>query len=131
MIVECGGSLSGERGILTSPSYPRSTIKQIICTWKITVPEGYKIKFNFEDLNIQNNLKCSTGYVQIKDRVKTGYESVGIYCGNILPSPITSKGNIIEVGFLSDKNVSTRGFKAKWNSFYDSGVTDKAKENGK
>ena len=89
------------------------------------------MRFTFQDLDIQNHLKCSTGYVQIKDRSKAGLESLGVYCGTILPAPISSKGNVIEVGFLSDKNATTRGFKAKWQSFYESDNTDKDKEKGK
>ena len=127
---ECGGEFSGDKGTLTSPSYPRSTLKQIICTWRITVPEGYTVRFVFEDLDIQNHYKCSTGYVQIKDRIQSGYdESLGVYCGRLLPSPITSKSNTVEIGFLSDKNTTTRGFKAKWMA-YESGKADEKQEKG-
>ena len=123
IFIECGGELSGNKGTLTSPSYPRSTLKQILCAWKITVPEGYRVKFIFEDLDIQNTLKCGTGYVHITDRTRG--ENLGVYCGQSLPSDpvLTSKGNTIEVGFLSDKNPITRGFKAKWMAYYES--TDK------
>lgn len=134
-IIECGGEISGDKGTLTSPSYPRSTLKQIICTWRITVPEGYKVRFTFEDLDIQNHYKCSTGYVQIKDRRTQSSagiydDSLGVYCGHILPSHITSKSNTVEVGFLSDKNTTTRGFKAKWIAYYGKDATDKTQEQG-
>jgi len=102
----------------------------VICTWKITVPEGARIKFEFIDLNIQDNLRCSTGYVQIKDLVKSTYESLGAFCGHIIPASINSKGNVVEVGYLSDKNATTRGFRARWSTFYKSDEKKENKEKG-
>lgn len=125
---ECDGKLTGESGTITSPSYPQSSSKQILCTWQISVPEGGRILFEFIDLNIQDHQSCSTGYVQISDRINKDYETLGVYCGHIIPAPIRSSSNTLQIGFLSDKNSTTRGFRAKWKTVYKTDETDKTDE---
>ncbi|KAH3692447.1 hypothetical protein DPMN_194288 [Dreissena polymorpha] len=39
---------------------------------------------------------------------------MGRYCGNSLPAPMTTSGNMLYVKFVSDSSVTRAGFRATW-----------------
>lgn len=122
--LDCGGEFKKESGVLTSPGYPKLTDKRMICTWKITVPEGARIKFEFLDLDLHDHYRCSTGYVQLQDLSKSGFDSLGTFCGTRLPSPSVSLGNVISVAYYSNKKRKVRGFRAKWSTYKQTEVVE-------
>ena len=122
-LLGCGAEFNKESGILTSPGYPKLSDKRVICTWKITVPKGARVKFEFLDLNLKDDFRCSTGYVQFRDLERTGFDSQ-LFCGKLKPKPIVSLGNVVSIGYFSNKNQKVRGFRAKWTTVYKSKTTE-------
>ena len=45
------------------------------------------------------------------------------FCGTDIPTPISSSGNVMTVMMVSDSTVSSRGFKARWDSSQSAGIT--------
>lgn len=117
---DCGGALNDEKGIVTSPGYPKSVTGRTICTWSITVPEGGRVKFEFVDIDISEHPACGKGYVELRDGKMSTDKSLGSFCGFVLPRPLLSEKNVITVGYLSDGDSKTRGFQAKWTTVYPS-----------
>jgi cubilin len=50
----CGKELREEKGNIESPNYPSTYPANVACVWIITVPTGYQV--NFEIQNIQVSL---------------------------------------------------------------------------
>ena len=50
----CGEELRKEKGNIESPNYPSTYPANVACVWTITVPTGYQV--NFEIQNIQVSL---------------------------------------------------------------------------
>lgn len=80
----------------------------------------------FEDLDLLDDPNCVKGYVQLHNGKDHRGISLGLYCGNILPRPILSAENSMSVGLLDDGNITTRGFKARWQTMYPTTTTVKA-----
>ena len=54
----CGGTLSADKGDITSPGYPDSYPINKKCTWTIFAPTEYKITLTFHDFNIEGKVLC-------------------------------------------------------------------------
>lgn len=111
---------------MTSPGYPRSSASGLVCTWNIEVPASARILFVFEDLDLSHDPNCVKGYIQLHNGKDHRGDLLGLYCGNILPRPILSAENSMSVGLLGDGNITTRGFKARWQTMYPTTTTVKA-----
>ena len=54
MIAVCGGEISKETGILSSPNYPDYYKPNKECVWKISVPEGYSVALKFQSFEVES-----------------------------------------------------------------------------
>ena len=52
MVAVCGGEISKETGILSSPNYPDYYKANKECVWKISVPEGYSVALKFQSFEV-------------------------------------------------------------------------------
>lgn len=48
----CGGDLSAENGVITSPKYPQEYELNTDCLWHITVTSGFKVVAVFTDFKV-------------------------------------------------------------------------------
>ena len=53
VIAVCGGEISKETGILSSPNYPDYYKANKECVWKISVPEGYSVALKFQSFEVE------------------------------------------------------------------------------
>jgi len=51
-VAVCGGEISKETGILSSPNYPDYYKPNKECVWKISVPEGYSVALKFQSFEV-------------------------------------------------------------------------------
>lgn len=122
----CDNYLNGPSGSFTSPKYPSKYPPTQSCTWHITVPEGLKAKLSFTDFNLEKTKTsqgdCSNDYVEIREGVWGRYGTIlGRFCGDSIPSTVTSSTNQMWVRFNSDGNSTTvyKGFNAQFSGEYD------------
>ena len=47
VFAQCGGRLTGESGVFTSPNFPDNYSDNAECIWEISVPEGKKVDLEF------------------------------------------------------------------------------------
>jgi len=52
VVAVCGGEISKETGILSSPNYPDYYKPNKECVWKISVPEGYSVALKFQSFEV-------------------------------------------------------------------------------
>lgn len=68
LISECGGTLTGDYGSITSPGYPGNYPPGRDCVWNIIVSPGSLITFTFGTLSLENHNDCSKDYLEVKKK---------------------------------------------------------------
>ncbi|XP_060075561.1 cubilin-like [Ylistrum balloti] len=110
---QCGGQLTGETGVITSPNYPNYYDHNGYCAWTITVSTGDSITLTFTDMALEHG-GCSFDYVEVRDGSDENSRLFSRYCGTSIPSPLTSSGNVMFIEFRTDGSIHNRGFRVEW-----------------
>ncbi|KAH9505770.1 hypothetical protein Btru_055741 [Bulinus truncatus] len=113
----CGGEVTDQAGLITSPNFPQNYPDNVVCTWNITVATNQiiNVKFTWLDLHIYYNPYCMDN-ITFFDGPTDQYPRINnVYCGysfidTSLDIPIRSKGNQMLVVFRSDSMGSRTGF---------------------
>lgn len=84
-------------GVVTNPLYPRSYVNEPQkVTYRITVPFGYVIAINFEELQIGND-QCADR-IEFYDGFDSNSPKIGDgFCGFTLPKPFKSTSNVLYI----------------------------------
>lgn len=115
----CGGDFYTSTGTITSPNYPNHYNNGDMCVWTVNVNEGKIITIRFIDMNITSVGKgCQLDRVEVRDGYNEDSRLLGRYCGNKIPTPVTTSNHTMYVKFKSDANFSGTGFNAKWTTSY-------------
>ncbi|XP_034467616.1 suppressor of tumorigenicity 14 protein homolog [Hippoglossus hippoglossus] len=108
----CGGLLSEDKGVFTSPLHPSFYPPAVDCKWTIKVPAGIKVRVKFTifrmkepDVDIR---VCNKDYVEIMGTK---------YCGETSSLAVTSSSNVLEVHFHSDESYTDKGFSAEYSAY--------------
>uniref|UniRef100_A0A7N6FCZ9 Uncharacterized protein n=1 Tax=Anabas testudineus TaxID=64144 RepID=A0A7N6FCZ9_ANATE len=107
----CGHTLLGtESGTLASQNYPGTYPNNILCKWRLRVPESQTLRLLFGDFDIESSPDCSNGSLVITDR--NGVRLLGPVCGKFdaTQKNMTLKTNEVTVTFKSGLHRSGRGF---------------------
>jgi serine protease len=100
-----------ERGKISDNSGNENYANNSSCKWQLTVPEGKKIKIEFEELNTQPNVD----YVWVFDGTSTLQENlIAKFSGTNKPPVITSLSNQVLIWFLTDGSTVGKGWKLKY-----------------
>ncbi|XP_042171195.1 LOW QUALITY PROTEIN: ovochymase-2-like [Oncorhynchus tshawytscha] len=110
-IAGAGGALQGDRGELLTPGFPAQNYENgALYQWRITVPEGEKIRLMFSSFDLVP--EACRDYVDVYDGHKTGSVMLGRFCGSKNPGRVDSSGNTMVVRFKSDATHTSKGFSA-------------------
>ena len=104
-------------------NYPSNYEEQ----WILIVPEGRNVQIDFDIFELEDGEGCKNDYVEFREASimvgdpksivgDSGPILTGRLCGNTKPNSILSKGNMVWVQFLSDRNSTTvnKGFRASF-----------------
>lgn len=107
--------------MFNSPNYPSMYPNDLNCTWKLSVPQGYRVKLNFTQFELEWSEECRYDSVVVKSKNDT----LGKYCGrrplqsrkqeHILPQePFLAPDNLLQVVLSTDHSneVEVHGFQA-------------------
>ncbi|XP_069688891.1 cubilin [Periplaneta americana] len=114
-IATCGGTLRGQTGHLTLPTYPGSYPNNLDCTWRLVGLPDHFLTMWFDDLNMPYLWNCSSGdYVVVSESLpdnSTAVSELARYCRRQirLPPPFNSTSNEVTVKFHSDDRSTSRG----------------------
>ena len=117
LFTACGGNYSQVSGVVQSPNYPKNYPTDAFCQWTIKVSEGYKIRLEFIDLDVERDISCRYDYILVLDGPLSKPTELGKFCGNstnTVGGYVDSMSNIMTVMFKSDMNKVRRGFEAYW-----------------
>jgi len=103
----CGGSLTGNSGIIKSPNYPQLYPDNSHCVWTITVESGMKVNIKQapgSQFHIEPDSACSY------DRLYVEGGKTTTVCGSAGFPDFLSDSNSVTVKFSADSSVSFTGF---------------------
>lgn len=115
-IVSCGGTVSGDSGVIESVGYPtRLYANNVFCQWHIQGLPGHYLTIRFEDFNLQSSPGCAKDFVEIWENHTSGI-LLGRYCGNSIPSSVDTSSNVASIRFVTDGSVTDSGFRLQFKS---------------
>ncbi|XP_040403063.1 cubilin [Cygnus olor] len=115
-IAPCGGTVTGQTGIVQSVGYPDLHYQDnLLCEWFLQGPRGHYLTITLEDLDIQNSSECANDFVEIREYSASG-NLLGRYCGNTRPDAMDTSDSFAYVKFVTDGSVNARGFRLRFDS---------------
>ncbi|KAG5448252.1 Deleted in malignant brain tumors 1 protein [Clonorchis sinensis] len=108
---ECNRVLNDDTGILKSPNFPLDYPNSVLCSWRITVPDGCKIKLNFLHFALESGYDALIIY----DGYNTSSSSVTL-TGWHLPDAYQSTGQSLFIKMKTDEDIQRSGFLATYTS---------------
>ncbi|XP_075423381.1 embryonic protein UVS.2-like isoform X1 [Ascaphus truei] len=115
--VTCGGTFLSDKGIVTSPGYPKKYPNTMDCIFLILAPVGYKIIMTFTNFKMEfaSNCSQSNDHLVVYDGSRITAPKLGTFCSNKqIPPPVTSTENSMLLNFHSDVSGSHEGFRATY-----------------
>ncbi|KAM4601209.1 suppressor of tumorigenicity 14 protein [Polymixia lowei] len=108
----CGGDLTDDKGVFTSPHHPAFYPPAVDCKWTIKVPPGKKVRVKFTMFRMKEpgvDIRvCHKDYVEVMGTK---------YCGELSSLALTSQTNTLAVAFHSDESFTDKGFRAEYNAY--------------
>ncbi|GFG35967.1 hypothetical protein Cfor_02931, partial [Coptotermes formosanus] len=124
----CGGTIRGNKGRVTSPSYPGQYPNNLDCTWKLIGPPDHYLVLWFDELSMPYSPYSSNctlnDYVAVTEQMpfNSSVNELATYCGSspsASPS-FNSTSNEVTVVFHSDGRSQSygvsRGFSLRFNA---------------
>ncbi|XP_059210013.1 inactive serine protease PAMR1 [Centropristis striata] len=102
----CGGVIQRAQGHIVVESYPTNAR----CEWTVQVERSSSIELRFSLLSLESDHNCRYDYVEVRDGDDLSFPVIGRYCGDQLPPPIISSGNVLHILFVSDGYHNFDGF---------------------
>ncbi|XP_040007292.1 procollagen C-endopeptidase enhancer a [Xiphias gladius] len=114
----CGGKLTKAQGEIKTPNWPDKKYPAgTSCSWLITVEPDMVIQVKFDKFLLEVDTYCRFDYVVFfNGGEKDDSTLIGRYCGDQVPQPIITSGNVLLVQFVSDLSVTSDGFLAHYTS---------------
>lgn len=82
-LADCGGTLYGDSGAVTSPGYPGTYPNNTHCEWTIIAPAGRPVTVSFYFISIDDPGECVQNYLLLYDGPDADSPSSGPYCGAV------------------------------------------------
>ncbi|CAG9759987.1 unnamed protein product [Ceutorhynchus assimilis] len=112
---QCGGLLTDDEGVISSPNFPNAATDSVECSWHIELASS-RIKVNFTSLNLADD--CDKNYVIIYNGRTPMSPIIGKYCKNDHPELLVSQklALLIEYRYVKDDNNRNppKGFSFKY-----------------
>ncbi|XP_033633275.1 cubilin-like [Asterias rubens] len=108
----CGGIITGKKGNIKSPGYPKNYSTGLNCLWTIEVADNKRVRLTFRDFQVEDDPMCDYDKVTIR----LGNERLPmVLCGNEKPNGnLISTSNRMEIHLISDGANTAKGFSAAW-----------------
>ena len=106
--------LTGVTGRLFSPLYPDFYPPNMMCTWKITVPEGHFAKLSIRSFNLEKS--CDGPVLEIRDGQTSSSNLLKTFCGEDFEPSVFASGRHLWIRFQTpaDKHLGGTGFDASF-----------------
>jgi len=111
-----GGRCPGtERGVITSPNYPKDYPVKIDLNYTIETVQGSVIEITFEAFDLEAGRTTGQGGCYDSLRIiDSDNEILGTYCETVTINAFNSTSNSLYLIFTSDEDITRPGFRASW-----------------
>ena len=108
----CSNTNDEEAKTINSPNYPSNYPNRKQCSWKVTAPEGARIKIEPFSYHLEDDRVCRLDYLKIYDGPSNIYNRIARLCGSGFYEHLqtTSTTNSLYLEFNSDISTSFSGF---------------------
>ncbi len=108
--------LSAEKGIINDGSGNQAYANDCSCKWLISLPEGKRIQFTFDQLDTQAN----TDWIYLADGNTMLPENIlGQFSGQQIPPVIYSSSNEVLIWFVTDASITGQGWELRYETIDD------------
>ncbi|XP_027132680.1 cubilin, partial [Larimichthys crocea] len=113
----CGGTLYGDHGSFSSPSYPATYPNGTHCEWSIMAPRGRVVTITFAQISIDDPGDCQNNFLKLYDGPDTSSQPVGPFCGvETSIAPFTASSHQVCIVFQAQYATLPSGFRLTWSS---------------
>lgn len=107
----CGGSISANEGILSSPLYPQPYNVTGECKWQISVPGYHNVRLYFRSFTLSSTAGCDVNYLEIYEGASDDTNNrIVRYCGQDPTSSHELNSNDAVVKLVTDTTNQGSGF---------------------
>ncbi|KAJ3646069.1 hypothetical protein Zmor_023680 [Zophobas morio] len=107
---DCFYEISSPFGRIQSPKYPDVYPNRKTCVWKFTTLPGHRVCVSFLFFRVEYQEECFYDRVELYDGLSSGDRTLGKFCGDRLPEPLTSSGTDLYMTFKTDASTQRKGF---------------------
>ncbi|KAH0948163.1 hypothetical protein HN011_006977 [Eciton burchellii] len=100
----CGGRIFNYGGRFTSPLYPNIYRNNTVCTWDLSVPQGFKVIMQFLVFDIGTRKNCENNHLKVYDVINSEQLLRSTYCGGDDPARFEAETNRVLVKYVSTMN---------------------------
>ena len=102
---------NGTFQIFQSPSYPRTYLSDVNCTYLFKAQEGHRIELRFSAFRLEGASPiCDNDYIVVRDGPSEKSPLINKFCGPVEPRPIISSKNSLYLYFVSNEKFVFDGF---------------------
>ncbi|CAG9816798.1 unnamed protein product [Phaedon cochleariae] len=109
---DCGGILTGQSGMISSPNFPNKPSKTFECAWLLRADEGQTINITVLSSNLGDD--CEKSFLAIHNGGLPTHPRIGKYCRNAKPDPILSQGREVWIEYRWEQGSTGTGFQLKY-----------------
>ncbi|KAL8573049.1 hypothetical protein ACOMHN_010479 [Nucella lapillus] len=109
--INCRNRLTAHSGVIESINYPDTYPNNQNCSWLIAATAGNTVNISFETFPLESGSGCPHDYLEILDGESPSSPSLGKFCDDNVPTPVTSTSNRVRVNFVTDSSVTYGGFR--------------------
>ncbi|XP_028360997.1 enteropeptidase [Phyllostomus discolor] len=123
---DCGGpfELWEPNTTFTSMNFPDNYPNQAFCVWNLNAQKGKNIQLHFQEFDLEN----IADVVEIRDGEEDDSSLLAVYTGPGPVKDVFSTTNRMTVLFITDNQLTKRGFKANFTTGYHLGIPEPCKE---
>uniref|UniRef100_A0A182QHW3 CUB domain-containing protein n=1 Tax=Anopheles farauti TaxID=69004 RepID=A0A182QHW3_9DIPT len=113
----CTHSIVVDSGEITNPGYGEDMQTFMFCEWRITAPEGRRIKVEFQDLDLHDSSMPYPWFQRLTIYDGLNYQArIKLVTSNDLLKPVYSSDNRMLIQYLSKVVTGKRGFRLRFSS---------------
>ncbi|XP_030381464.1 cubilin homolog [Scaptodrosophila lebanonensis] len=102
--------LSAQNSSYTFNKYADGYTDDLDCTYIFTAEPGWQLQLEFRSFHVEATEECRNDFLEIRDGAGPFADSMGVFCGQVLPPKLTSSRHALFLRFVSDTTVNDRGF---------------------
>uniref|UniRef100_A0A8C4Q5G3 Uncharacterized protein n=1 Tax=Eptatretus burgeri TaxID=7764 RepID=A0A8C4Q5G3_EPTBU len=109
----CGGTLTGDAGVILSPDFPGTYPNLIDCFWDIRLSEGRGVVLRFENFTMEQN----AGYLEVLARLTGKNVTMRRFSGSNTPETVLSTTHHTILHLHSDSSQEQQGFCIRYDAY--------------